>query len=86
MELYFSDAEMTDFLVKREYNVEKVRTWDNFTEYHNKVITEDKTVVIAYKDRPSDEFLRQDYYSIKSRMGLERVFQEELHKSLLNIK
>lgn len=80
MELHFSTEEMIRFLGKIGYKVEEVDTWDNVTEYHNRVVTENYKSLIAYKgERPTED----NKYRLERDYKLDVVFYNEFKKKLL---
>jgi hypothetical protein len=85
VKLYFSEEGMTQFLLKRGYTIDTIQSWKIETEYHNQVTTVKMEVTIAFKKEQPKELLESHYYSIKSAIGLEKVFQDEFYKALLSI-
>jgi len=85
--LAFSDEEMTRFLERRGYTIEKVKTYESYRiSHYDDLEYEDREVLIAYKDeRPSEDDLSGDMYSIRMRWGLKRNFQKEFYDALLNL-
>lgn len=80
MEIYFSEEEMKNFLIKLGYKIEIVNTWDTVTEYHNRVETKYYKSLIAYKHTKPKE---DNKYQLESKYGFEVVFYKEFKKKLL---
>lgn len=89
MRLIFTIQEKTDFLKKRGFKVKSVPTYHMkpVYEYHNKNSVEriSTKVEIAFKNDPSKKELSEDDRYLKDKYGLDKVFEKELKKALLEL-
>jgi len=87
IKLYFTDEEMTDFLIKRGYNVTSAKCWYSQSEYHNDVSFHDSDVMIAYKEKDTSfsDIEGGEAYRIEVKHGVEQIFHKELKTSLLEL-
>jgi len=85
--LYFSNEEMTDFLIKRGYNVSTAKCWYSQSAYQGKLDYFDTNVMIAYKEKEISfsDIEGEEVYSIETKYGLENVFEKEVKKSILGL-
>lgn len=85
LELYFTTEEMCDFLIKKDYTVEQIKTWSSHNTYHNQVENSYKNVYVAYKNT-FDVFNDVDgaYRDLSvEKFKVENVFIKEMKEKLL---
>jgi len=89
LELYFSEDEMINYLEINNFEIAEVDTWYSDTIYHNKEVTTDCKVKIAYKASVSsyvfDKISGQNKSKILSEYGIEKVFTELIKHRILSI-
>ena len=92
MELYFSEDEMIEFLEGKGYTVEYVKAWVQYSSTHGTDKNYPRIAQIAYsglvgfRDRPTDLIEKGNWNSLMiSPYSLEKVFQKELQKALLQL-
>lgn len=87
LKLYFTDEEMTSYLMHYGYNVETVRVYDNVTEYHNSVERHEFDKKIAYLDgeMPYEEGDDMYWSAALQESEYTKVFTQEIKEKLLNL-
>jgi hypothetical protein len=48
--LYFTDDEIKNFLIKEGFTIKTVKAWSTYNTYHNQVENNDFSVDVAFKD------------------------------------
>jgi hypothetical protein len=90
LELHFSEDEMIDYLNKNNYEIADVDTWYSENIYHNKVMTLDCKVKIAYKPSVGsyvfEKISGKNRTQILSEHGVEKVFKELIKHRILSIE
>ncbi len=87
MDLYFTVEEMCDFLKKKDYTIEKIKTWNSHNTYHNQVENSYKDVYVAYQNT-FDVFNSTDgtYRDLSvEKYKVENVFKKEIKEKLLTL-
>jgi hypothetical protein len=87
IQLHFTPHQMREFLKKRgNYNIEVIKVTYSYTEYHNKVVEEDRELEIAYPNQiPLENFTANKTYIQLLDWSLTSVFERELKEKLLNL-
>jgi len=86
--LEFSRKEMIEFLTKDDiYEVRTVDYYETYSQYHNRVVDEKRTMEIAYsKEIPFENFIaNKTTYSTLIEWNIETVFGREMKAKLLNL-
>ncbi len=77
--IYYSEKEMIEILQKIDYIIEEIETYSiHYRSYHDDEIK--YKIYIAYKEKPSNEILKKEYYIIQQICGIETIFNQEIKK------
>lgn len=87
IQLHFTPHQMREFLTKSgNYNIEVIKVVYSYTEYHNKVVEEERELEIAYPTEiPLENFTSNKTYVQLLDWSLTSVFERELKAKLLNL-
>ena len=86
--LSFTPHQMREFLTKNDvYEIRTVEYYETYTQYHNRVVDEKRTMEIAYpKEIPFDNFIAgKETYTDLVDWSLRFVFERELKTRLLKL-
>lgn len=85
--LHFTPNQMRDFLAKSgNYNIEIIKVVYSYTQYHNKVVDEERELEIAYPiEIPLENFVANKSYVQLLDWSLISVFERELKDKLLKL-
>ncbi len=83
----FSQQEKKQILEQLGFTVETITSWESVSNYHGRNEYEDKKVVVAYynNERPDSKELERDSYSLTSRYGIEKAFNEVCENRLKKV-
>ena len=85
--LYFTEYEMKNFLIKEGYKIKNVKVWQSYNTYHNQVEDREFDVEIAFVD-DLNEFNNSNgsyRYSSVEKYKLKNVFTNVLKSKLLTL-
>ena len=86
--LSFTSHQMREFLTKNDvYEIRTVEYYETYSQYHNRVVDEKRTMEIAYpKEIPFDNFIAgKTSYTELVDWSVTSVFERELKAKLLNL-
>lgn len=85
--LYFTDDEMINFLIKEGYTISKIKTWSSHNTYHNQVENNNSEMIVASKGEISEFNNSDGEYRRDSvdKYALKNVFTNVLKSKLLNL-
>jgi hypothetical protein len=87
MNFYFTEKEMSDFLIKQGYTIKTIKTWKSHNTYHNQVEDTYSDIDVAFKgdfmefndSNGSYRYDSVDKYKVIS------VFAQEMKMKLLSL-
>lgn len=88
IDIQFSKEEMIKFILKNgQYQITTVKYTHTYTEYHNRIVEEERSIEIAY---PSDIDIQNFLVGKSERVhfdkwSIQSVFERELKSKLLNL-
>lgn len=87
IQLTFTSQQMREFIGKTGiYNIESITVNYSYTEYHNRVVDEERQIEIAYpKEVPLKNFIANKTYIQLLDWSLSTVFEKVLKEKLLNL-
>lgn len=85
--LHFTNSEIKNFLSKEGFKISKIKVWNSYNTYHNRVDNNNFQIEVAYKN---DENMFDDNevefrYDLVDKFKLENVFQNVIKEKLLNL-
>jgi len=85
--LYFTDDEMRDYLLKEGFQIKKIKTWKTYNTYHNQVESQDVELYVAFEsdvDKFSDDSFSHKSDTV-SKYLLKQVFTNVIKTKLLSL-
>jgi hypothetical protein len=85
--LYFTDDEMKNFLIKEGFTIKTIKTWSSYNTYHNQVENNTSQMDVAFKGE-FDEFnnSEQEYrLSSVDKYKVKYVFTNVIKNKLLSL-
>ena len=85
--LYFTDEEMINFLIKEGYTISKIKTWSSYNTYHNQVENNNLVIEVAHIGE-INEFSNSEKefrYDSVDKYRVNNVFQNVLKSKLLGL-
>jgi len=85
--LYFTDEEMKNFLIKEGYTISKIKTWSSYNTYHNQVENNSLEMQVAYLGEINEFNNSEKEYRKDSveKYQVKNVFQTVLKTKLLGL-
>jgi hypothetical protein len=87
IQLYFTNDEMSSFLIKEGYTISKIKTWSSYNTYHNQVENNISEMVVAYLDEITEFNNSEKEYRKDSveKYSLKNVFTSVIKSKLLTL-
>lgn len=85
MTIRFTEEEMREYLLKKGYSVEFVKSWKSHNVGYNDIEYTDEQVLIAYLQMPSEQVLEWNSYELKQEYGIEKIFEKVFKSALLQL-
>lgn len=82
LKINFTDEEMIEMLKGIGYQTDIINSWESRPAYHNDVEYIDRKVLIAFKEKPDEEVLKANAYTLKEKFGIEKIFNNEVKKRI----
>ena len=85
--LYFTDDEIKNFLIKDGFTIKKVKAWSSYNTYHNQVENNEYDVDVAFKGEISEFNNSNGSYRSDSidKYKIKNVFTSVLKSKLLTL-
>jgi hypothetical protein len=85
--LYFTEKEMSDFLIKQGYTIQSIKTWKSYNTYHNQVENSYLTIDVAVKGDLDEYNDIEGAYRHDSvdKYKINSVFAKEIKSKLLEL-
>ena len=85
--LYFTDDEMKNFLIKEGYTISKIKTWSSYNTYHNQVENNTLEIEVAHIGEINEFNNSEKEYRYDSvdKFKVKNVFQTVLKSKLLGL-
>lgn len=87
MNFYFTEQEMSDFLIKQGYTIKKIKTWKSYNTYHNQVENSYLNIDVAVKGELNEFNDSEGAYRYDSvdKYKVDNVFAKEIKLKLLSL-
>ena len=87
MNFYFTEQEMSDFLIKQGYTIKTIKTWKSYNTYHNQVENSYLNIDVAVKGELNEFNDNEGAYRYDSvdKYKVGNVFTKEIKLKLLSL-
>ena len=87
MNFYFTEQEMSDFLIKQGYTIKTIKTWKSYNTYHNQVENSYSNIDVAIRGELSEFNDSESAYRYDSvdKYKVDNVFAKEIKSKLLEL-
>lgn len=87
MNFYFTEKEMSDFLIKQGYTIKTIKTWKSYNTYHNQVENSYSNIDVAIKGELNEFNDSEGAYRYDSvdKYKVDNVFTKEIKLKLLSL-
>lgn len=87
MNFYFTEQEMSDFLIKQGYTIKTIKTWKSYNTYHNQVENSYLNIDVAVKGELNEFNDSEGAYRYDSvdKYKVDNVFTKEIKLKLLSL-
>ena len=85
--LYFTEKEMSDFLIKQGYTIQSIKTWKSYNTYHNQVENSYSNIDVAINGELGEFNDSEGAYRYDSvdKYKVDNVFAKEIKSKLLEL-